>query len=360
MAKKKTKKKPAAKKTSYINIGWEDIGRVKRSAAKARHHIRGLEDVFVKTVGKQGGEGGTFNERAAYEFAAYVKQKLLSGEAFQFGNLEGMNLSAVPLRDYPTVEIKRLLGLGYRSPEDIGYATGAMHNAIRPIDMGANTFRVGIPRTAKKSASDLTRTHVTKTGEQHTWTTGIEDIAVYAHWLEHGNPNNGRNGQPPRPWMGPTFWHWVEKELPKRVKNTIHNQFRARMKALAEELGEWRDPGYDPSSYITTSIDPELKIMREEGEEPDFESDFDTEASTFQTELSRAGESMSGEMAPSHKKRKVIPEKLVKNVRLEAGTWVAELKKTEEKVYYNAKRKAYMLYIDFLNDMYGDEGFVDF
>lgn len=240
-----------ARKTSYIGIGYEDVGKVLRNFQKTRQYVDKLQKLFINTLGKEGEEGGAFTKKSAHAFKEHLISKILDQSAFSIKPWVAEKLSK------ETKTIKGWLGLGYHSEADIGYATGAMVNAIQALDQGYGTFRVGIPQNAKKSASDLERE--TKSGQK--WKTGIEDIAVYAHWLEHGNPNND---QPPRPFMGPTFYEWVENNLPEEVSRNIHEQLSSILDDLAKQMNSDIVVNFGEEDYSRYAEDPAELLERKE------------------------------------------------------------------------------------------------
>jgi hypothetical protein len=200
----------ARKTTSMLGFGWEEFKRVDRAAEKSKVALKGLEKTFIYWMGEE--EGGALTKRAANELAAKIIETILEQKDV---------ITGVPeLSDQWKIEKADAERWG-GTPLDprIGIATGQMINAIRPIDQGRGTWRVGISGNDRVS---------TKIGT-------ITKIADYARILERGSSR-----QLPRPIFSGTFRRWVEDRFPQFLKETIINDLQPHLDKIAREIAENR------------------------------------------------------------------------------------------------------------------------
>jgi hypothetical protein len=231
-----------AKKVGFIGLGYENLASVARKTQLSSVHVNNLKNAWIKWLHPKG--GGALTKKVANDLTSYMRQAIWSQEAFR-----GMTALSDTWRDW-----KEEHGLDPR----IGIATGAMVEAIRPINQGSGKWKVGISKEAQVGPG---RQRVTSRETGMTSKVGnIKNIATYAKILETGyGPVTVRGRtyyQPPRPFFITTFTRWAKEKLPDEIFQTIWKEMQPPMDKLWKEMEASR-PRFSPEDLYSTAMDPE-------------------------------------------------------------------------------------------------------
>lgn len=213
-----TSGKVAVKGTGSGISFYEDSSRLVKGTTASVKAIKGIERALVYWCSAQG--GFKFNTGAARDLANYMRQQLLSQEAFDY-------FTNPALSDF-WVERKHELGLDPRK----GVATESMANSIQMVRSGQSGYKVGISKNYVNP--DLWR-RSSKTGKMTKIGT-MDTVYDYALLFEKGSMDGK---QPPRPWFGITFLRWTRENLPKYAYRTVFKSLNQEVMNLAEASGSW-------------------------------------------------------------------------------------------------------------------------
>lgn len=222
---------------SFINIkGMREIAKLSTAAKTVRRELNNLEKAFVKWNKDE--EGGLLTYKIARKISQEIKDGLWSQEAFgQFR----------PAKD-PEWE-KILTYWGAKRPGDIGLGlTYSLYNAIDFVTAGKGGYAVGISRN--KSMPTEVTVSTERGGTRNVRYGKISDLQRIAEILEFGYGN-----QPPRPFILPTFWKYVEDKLPDDIRNTIlRDIIRCLRKSGAAVNAANNIPDYQPEEVFTAYV----------------------------------------------------------------------------------------------------------